>query len=369
MPNKRYSQFTALKALTKGSFAAMLKSPSALFFSIAFPLLFIIAFGVMSEGGFSLKMAFHKKADTLNPFALTLKNIPTIQMLDYDTEEKKLEDLKKGKIAAIVSIKKQDPTIYKVPYQIELQSSLAAGNDRLVAKQMIASIVDTLNRMYYPNNQTMASISEKKLIEGRPYKYLDFFLPGMLGFSLMSAGIFGTSFLFFTLRQNLVLKRFYATPVKRIHIIISEGLSRLFLQILSAAIIIGVGYLAFHFTLVHGWYTFFQMIALSVLGLILFLGMGFVISSLAKNDAMIPPLANMITMPQLLLSGVFLSTSNFPNWLQPICNFLPLTQLNNAMRAIAFEGKTLLQCWMPIGILCIWIILVYAIAVKVFRWD
>lgn len=365
---KSYSQLNALKALTKGSLLSMLKSPSAIFFSIAFPLIFIVAFGLMSDGGYSVSIAFDSKSDTLNPIYQTLNHIPIAKVVNYESEQKLNEEFRKGKLGAILNIQKN--TIGEAPmYNIEFKTSNAAGNDINVARQLVTSVIDTLNKSMFKENKTIATVIEPTPIEGRPYRYLDFFLPGMLGFSLLSAGIFGTAFVFFTLRQTLVLKRFFATPVKRINIILSEGFARLILQLMAAAIIIGVGHFAFGFTLVHGFATFIQMIALCALGLILFLGMGFIISSLAKNEAMIPPLANMITMPQLLLSGVFLSVSNFPAWLQPVCKVLPLTQLNNAMRSVAFEGKTLIECWQPIGILSIWSVAIYFIAIKVFRWE
>ena len=191
----------------------------------------------------------------------------------------------------------------------------------------------------------------------------------MLGFSMLSAGVFGTAFIFFNLKQKLVLKRFFATPVKRINIILAEGSSRLLMQMIAVAIIIIVGYYAFDFTLVKGFYTLLEMLVLCFFGLVIFLGMGFIISSIAKNESLIPPLANMITMPQLLLSGVFLSTSNFPDWLQPFCNALPLTQLNNALREIAFQGKSFVDLWEPILILSIWGVVVNVVAVKVYRWE
>ncbi len=322
----------------------------------------------MSNGGYKVDIVFDRNSDTLNYIYQSLKNVPVVNVLRFEDSTKQQEEFNKGKIAAILNIQllneKQAPY-----YTIDFKTCNAAGNDVNVARQILNSVLDTLNKSQFPNNQQIAVVSTPKAVEGREYKYLDFFLPGMLGFSMLSAGIFGTAFVFFTLRQTLVLKRFFATPVKRIHIIFSEGIARLLLQLMSSSIIILVGHFAFGFTLVEGILTFVQMLCLCCIGLVLFLGMGFVISSLARNEAMIPPLANMITMPQLLLSGVFLSTTNFPSWLQPICKALPLTQLNNAMRAVAFEGKSIFACWPQIGILAIWGVIVYAIAVKVFRWE
>lgn len=203
----------------------------------------------------------------------------------------------------------------------------------------------------------------------REYKTIDFILPGQLGFSLLSTGVFGVAFIFFGLRNTLVLKRYFATPIKRNHIIFGESLARVIFQMVTAVVIILVGYFAFGFTLVNGVSTFLEMLFLSFLGLVVFMGMGFIISGLAKSDSSIPPFANLITMPQFLLGGTFFAVENFPNWLQPVSKVLPLTHLNTAMRAVAFEGQSLWDMRTEIGILILWGIVVYAIAIRVFRWE
>lgn len=186
---------------------------------------------------------------------------------------------------------------------------------------------------------------------------------------MVLACVFGVAFLFFNLRQQLVLKRFYATPIRRAYIVLGEALSRVTFQMITSVIIIGVGHFAFKFTLVHGWITFLEIMLLSFYALILFMGFGFIVSGLAKNESTIPPFANLITLPQFLLAGTFFSIESFPSWLQPICKVLPLTHFNNAMRNIAFEGASLFSCWQELGILGVWIIVVYAIAVKTFKWE
>jgi ABC-2 type transport system permease protein len=111
------------------------------------------------------------------------------------------------------------------------------------------------------------------------------------------------------------------------------------------------------------------MLFLSFLGLLVFMGCGFIISGVAKTDSTIPPLANLITLPQFLLGGTFFSIDNFPGWLQPISKALPLTYLNTAMRKVAFEGLNLWDVKLEIGILFLWGIIVYAVAVKAFKWE
>jgi ABC-2 type transport system permease protein len=206
-------------------------------------------------------------------------------------------------------------------------------------------------------------------VPGRIYRTIDFILPGQMGFSLLSSGVFGVAFLFFNLRQQLVLKRFYATPIRRLYIILGEALSRVLFQLMTAVIIVGVGHFAFKFTLVHGWVTFASIMGLSFIALVLFMGFGFIVSGGAKSESTIPPLANIFTLPQFLLAGTFFSIDNFPAWMQPFCKILPLTHFNNAMRDIAFEGNSLLDSWGDISILFLWIAVVYAIAFKIFKWE
>ena len=111
------------------------------------------------------------------------------------------------------------------------------------------------------------------------------------------------------------------------------------------------------------------MLILSAIGLIIFMGFGFIISGIAKNESTVPPFSNIITLPQFLLSGTFFSTTAFPAWLQHISKVLPLTHLNNAMRKVAFEGAWLGDVTHQLFILGIWFIVVYAVAVKTFKWE
>ena len=150
---------------------------------------------------------------------------------------------------------------------------------------------------------------------------------------------------------------------------LGEAPSRVLFQLLTAIIIIGIGHFAFKFTLVQGWITFASIMLLSFIALLLFMGFGFIVSGVAKNESSIPPFANLITLPQFLLAGTFFSIDNFPSWMQPFCKILPLTHFNNAMRNISFEGASLMSTWPDISILLLWMVVVYAIAFKIFKWE
>lgn len=365
----KYNQVRAMLAITKASLRAIFRSPSAVIFSLAFPLIFILVFGFIGGNGkVSFKVSVDKTSDTLNHVYNAIKAIPGISVIKKtDTELK--EDLEKGRLTAIIKIvKTPNPTI---PYQVNIKTSESVNPQNLqVLQSILNSIISGVDKSLYPNAPTYAVINQEvQKIPGRTYRTIDFILPGQLGFSLLSAGVFGVAFLFFNLRQQLVLKRFFATPVKRSYIVLGEALSRVIFQITTAVIIIGIGYFAFHYTLVNGLLTFLEILALSFLALVVFMGFGFVVSSLAKNESSIPPFANLFTLPQFLLAGTFFSIDIFPSWLQPICRVLPLTHFNDAMRQIAFEGAHLADCGKQIGILSIWGVAIYALAIKVFKWE
>lgn len=369
MPTENYSQFRAMMAITKASLRAVFRSPSAVVFSIVFPLIFILVFGFIGGGGrVSINVAFDATSDTMNPIYPVIKGVSAIVIKEKE-EKLLIEDLEKGRLTAIINIQKTNSTV--TPYEIQLKTSEAVNPQNLqVLKSIIEALINNINKGLYPSAPTIATInSEVKKIPGRTYRTIDFILPGQLGFSLLSSGVFGVAFLFFNLRQQLVLKRFFATPISKTHIVLGEALSRVIFQLMTAVIILGVGHFAFKFTLVYGWITFIEILILSFLALVVFMGFGFVVSGIAKNESTIPPVANIITLPQFLLAGTFFSVEVFPKWLQPICNILPLTHFNNAMRNIAFEGAHLNSCGKEILMLFAWGIVAYAAAVKVFKWE
>jgi len=364
----QYNQFKAMMAVSRASFRAIFRSPSAVVFSLGFPLIFILVFGFIGGGGVSVSFGLKNLRDTSNYAIGALLKNPVVRLVQGDSTFLRRE-LEKGRIGAIISIDSVKSPAGYWQYHITPLTSDASGAEYPILRSMLAESIQRVEQFGQGAAFSPFSIDEKAPIPGREYTMIDFILPGMLGFSLLSAGIFGVAFLFFNLRQMLVLKRFFATPIDRKYIVLGEGLSRVSFQLLTAVVIILVGHFVFKFTLIHGFETFVEMMVLSFIGLVVFMGFGFIVSSVSKNESSIPPFANLVTMPQFLLGGTFFSTSAFPKWLQKFCEVLPLKQLNDAMRNVAFEGAHLSNCLKQIGILAIWGIVVYTIAIKVFKWE
>lgn len=362
----KYNQLRAMMAIAKASLTSIFRSPSAVIFSFLFPIIFILVFGFLSSSSPVIKVVFDPASSIDNPIYQKLIEKQTIKVLS-STKEKALDELSKGHITAILKIKEIEKNSFP-KYDIQITTSSAAADRIGLLQSLIQQTIAELNQQFIPDQIAYATFT-KETIPGRVYRTIDFILPGQLGFSLLSAGVFGVAFIFFNLRQTLVLKRFFATPIKRTYIVFGEGLGRIIFQMITAVVILLFGHFAFKFTLINGWVTFLELIALSLIGLVIFMGFGFVVSGVAKSESTIPPFANIVTLPQFLLAGTFFPIDNFPTWLQPLCNLLPLTHLNQAMRNVAFEGAHLTDCLPQLQILLIWGVIVYAIAVKVFKWE
>lgn len=363
---QQYSNVKATLAMSKASFRSILRSPSAVVFTLAFPLIFILVFGFIGGGGIKLDVGVAKDNNQQNPIYQALKKIPAIGLVETQSAEEMKKDLEKGRLDGIIDIHTNPG---KLPaYTVSVQytkASLANGN---ILKSLLNNVFYQIN-MHAPGAPKPVAELRETTVEGRVYKTIDFILPGQLGFSLLSTGVFGTAFVFISLRLTLVIKRFFATPVQRFSIVLGEALARITFALIGALFIILIGHFAFGFTLIHGFITVINMLVLATVGVIVFMGFGFTISGIAKNETSVPPIANIVTLPQFLLSGTFFSINAFPSWLQPISKALPLTYLNDAMRKVAFEGAGLTDVGHQLLILAIWGIGIYAVAIKTFKWE
>lgn len=368
--SKPYSQLKAVWAIIKASFKAIIGQPASVFFSLLFPIIFILIFGAFgSGGGTSFKISLEEGSDTSNMFYGAIKDHPAIRLRHYTSSEDQDADLTKGQLTAIVGIQKQDSSDENPQFRITVRSTSASVN----TLPMFLHELDYLKLRYEAEMSSpkieRIRVEPPVITEGKKYRQIDFILPGQVGFSILFATLFGIAFTFYTLREQLVLKRFYASPVRRINILIGIGVSRLSFQLLNVIVLILFGHYFLNFTLQNGFVTFLEMVLFSVIMLFLLMGVGLIFSSMVKSDASIPLLINLFGFPQMLLSGTFFSITVFPQWLQDICFFLPLTQFNDGMRKISFEGLHIWDCWEQIGILGIWIVVVYAILVRVIKWE
>jgi ABC-2 type transport system permease protein len=362
---KNYSQTRAMMAVTRASLTATFKSPQSIFFSLFFPIVLLMIFGSLGGNrGATVPVAFEKNADTANLVYPVLRGLPGLRIVD-NTKKDIEDELRKGRLTAILNITRNPAG---EGYVVRMRTSSASQREMPMLQSVLTRLIHEFDQRIYPDRKSYITTSQT-MVEGRKYSMIDFLLPGMIGFSLIGTAVFGVSFSFYSLRDTLVLKRMYSTPVKRGYIILGESISKVVFQLMTVVVLILFGYFVYDFFLAHGFITVINMLFLSFFALLVFMGFGFFISGISKNQNVIPVYANLFMFPQYFLSGTFFPKEALPGSLQSIISFLPLTALNDAMRNIAFEGASLGDCWQQLAILAAWGVVIYAITIKVFRWE
>lgn len=363
----QYNQWTAMWAITRATLRAIFKSPQAIFFSLFFPIVLIMVFGALAGGGGKavVDVAFDAKSDTTSELYFRIRSSALLD-INEGSEEELTDRLKKGRITAMIEVRESGKRPDGLPqFEVHLKTTSAAQREMSALKEILNGII---NEATLAAQSKVAYVSEE-VIPGRRYRMIDFYLPGMLGFSLIGSAVFGVAFVFYTLRETLVLKRMFATPVKKTFIVLGESLARVVFQLSTSIVLILFGTIFYHFTLAHGFVTFLELLVLSFLGIAVFMGFGFIISSIAKNQHVIPIYANLFMFPQYFLSGTFFPKGLLPESLQAIINYLPLTALNDAMRKVSFEGMHLLGVGKEITILVVWCLLGYSLLIRIFKWE
>jgi len=197
-------------------------------------------------------------------------------------------------------------------------------------------------------------------------RYIDFLIPGLLGMNLMNSGMWGIGFALVDMRQRKLLKRFVGTPMRRGDFLLAIMTSRLILMVIEIGLLLVFGVLFFHMRVLG---SIFAIALLGGLGSLTFGGVGLLTASRAQKIESISGLINLVMMPMWIFSGVFFSYERFPAVIHPLIRALPLTALNDALRASILEGTPLLQQWPRLLVLSVWGGISFVLALKWFRWT
>ena len=196
-------------------------------------------------------------------------------------------------------------------------------------------------------------------------RYIDFLIPGLLGMSLMSTSLWALASPLVAMRGGKLLKRLAATPMRRSHFFISFLTGRVVFALLEVAFFCAFARLLFGVPM-FGSYATFTLV--SLVGAMAFAALGLLVAIRSRSEESVGGLINLVSMPMLFLSGVFFSSDNFPDWLQPFIRALPLTVVNDSLRGIMLEGTGLAAMGLPLAMLAVWTVVPLVMALRWFRW-
>jgi ABC-type multidrug transport system permease subunit len=197
-------------------------------------------------------------------------------------------------------------------------------------------------------------------------RYIDFLIPGLLGMNLMNSGMWGVGFSLVEMRQRKLLKRFVGTPMRRSDFLLAIMSSRVILMIVEVGFLLGFGVMFFHMRLMG---SLWALGLIGGLGSLSFGGLGLLTASRAQKIESISGLINVVMMPMWIFSGVFFSYERFPAVAQPLIRALPLTALNDALRATINEGAVLTSQTERLLVLVLWGGISFVLALRWFRWT
>ena len=337
-----------LVQLTLARMREFYREPEAIFWVFGFQLVLAFALGIAfrNRGPGELKVAVLRTPGD-SAIAVALDRSPALVAAVLDSAEARAQ-LRTGRIALLVV--PGEPIVYRYD-STRTESRLA----RLEADEVLQRA---------RGRPDVASVRDERVVEPGS-RYIDFLIPGLLGMNLMGSGLWGVGFSVVQARTKKLLKRFMATPMRRSHYLTSFVLSRLLFLFLEIAALVGFGWLMFRVG-VRG--SLGSLALVTVLGALSFAGLGMLVASRARTIEAVSGLMNLVMLPMWILSGTFFSYARFPDAVQPFVKALPLTALNDALRAVMIDGTGLLRLGAPLAIVAGWGAVSFVVALKIFRW-
>jgi ABC-2 type transport system permease protein len=349
-----------------------LRDKVALFFTFLFPIMFLLIFGSLNRGSgdvhFNIALINHSHTTIANQFVQQVKTNKAFKIHQGVTSvEVGKEQMGRGELDSVIEL----PSDFGEPGPANLPGGrlvvyYQASNPETghTLSGVMQQILDRTNRQLI--QQVVPFSVQQKSTSTLHLTRFDYVFAGMLGFTVISLGIFGMANGFPVEKRAGRLRRMRATPLRASQLILATALEYLLIGLASSAAMFVVAMLVFH---LHMRGDYLSLVGFTILGTLLMFGFGLAIGGWAKNENQAAPLANLVTFPMMFLSGVFFPRFLMPEWLANITAYLPLTPVIDGLRMIVTEGKTLLQLGPELLVMAIWTFVIYALAIRIFRWE
>jgi ABC-2 type transport system permease protein len=344
-----YEVHGPLTELTRARIRELIREPEAVFWVFVFPIVLAAILG----------LAFRSRPPEALPVAVVAGAHADARMAALSegsdlapsvlSEEDARLALARGRVVLVVS-GNDTPSYAYDPTQPESRAAWLAVD---AALQRAAGRTDAFT-------PSRAEVTEAGA------RYVDFLVPGLLGMNLMGTGMWGIGFSLVVARNGNLLKRLVAAPVRRSHVLGAQLTSRLIFLVPEAGALLLFAYFALGVPL-RG--SVLLLIGVSVLGALAFSGLGLLTAARPRTIEGVSGVMNLVMVPMWIFSGIFFSTERFPSGMQPFVQSLPLTALNDALRAVMLEGSGLLQLLPELALLTAWGSVSFVLALKWFRWQ
>jgi ABC-2 type transport system permease protein len=360
----------ALLLLTVANIKSFTRDRSALFWTLAFPLIFVVLFGSIFSGGQGRRDIGWADLDA-SPASTQLRAIfaaaPNVALTDGSETDLRAK-MRTGGLSAIVVVPKgyadavaaarsADATKLVV-YTDPTQQAQAAG-----VLQLVQGVLAGVNQSI--SGQPPVVSFEAHTIQTQNLSFISYLVPSILGMALMQLGVF-SSIRLVADREKLILKRLNATPLRRWQLVGSNVLMRLVIAVVQTVIIVTVGVRLYGVQLSGN---LLLLGALVVLGSLAFIALGYVIASFAPTEDAANGMTSVVQFPLMFLSGTFFPIDAMPDYLKTVARVMPLTYLSDALRQVMVDGTPFAPLWVCFAALAGFLAVCLAISARFFRWQ
>jgi len=353
-PPRRNGRWSGYSHLLMARMLELKREPEVVFWVFVFPLLLALGLGIAfrNKPGNAATVVIVEGAGSQEARSLLARSPQhdqfKVQVLDQEEAHK---GFRLGKFDLVIEPGNDGAVVYR--YDPARPESVLAKAEIDDALQTAAGRKDTV-----PSTAVASSEPGSR--------YIDFLIPGLLGMNLMNSGMWGIGFALVDMRQRKLLKRFVGTPMRRGDFLLALASSRLILMIIEVGLLLLFGALFFHMPVLG---SIGSIALIAALGSLTFGGVGLLTASRAQKIESVSGLINLVMMPMWIFSGVFFSYERFPAIIHPLIKALPLTALNDALRASILEGTPILHQWPRLLIMVLWGGISFVLALKWFRWT
>lgn len=384
--------------LTKSAIKMFVRNKQSLFFTLFMPVIIMSIFGVV---GFDRTPKINVGIVTGNPSAETQQFVDQLKQVSvFNITTGSLDVLKsslqKGEESVVIEIpdklipsaadiiaatpkpaattakdKAIAPAAPVVPAKPNLPVQNVTVWQNVGQAQQASTAITILNQIL---DQTTLAINQAQnlfsiqtqSVNAQNIKYIDFLLPGIIAMAVMQMSVFSVAFVFADYKEKGILKRLIATPMRPMQFVTANVITRLIVALVQTAILMGLGLILFKAHVVG---SIFLVFLISFLGGIMFLGLGFTISGIAKTVESVPAIANLIVFPMLFLSGIFFPTDAMPHWLHTVVQYLPLTYFATAMRDVMANGFGFMDIWKNLAWMAGWAVVLVTLSNFTFGFE
>ena len=335
-----------LLELTRSRMLGFLREPEAVFWALLFPVLLTTGLGIAFR---ARPVDLVNVGATDQTVAASLRQQPALAVTTFSPDEGR-EALRRGKVALLAARGPNGSVVFEFDEtNPDARAARALADD---AVQRAAGRTDPV-------------AVQDRLLREAGSRYVDFLVPGLVGLGIMSNALWGLGFSIVDARRRHLTKRLLATPMPRRDYLLSYLFWRMLILWAEVGVPVGFGVVAFGVP-VRG--SLVDLVLLCVLSSLSCSALGLLLASRARTIEGISGLVNLVQVPMWILSGVFFSARRFPAVVQPFISALPLTAIVDALRAHMLQGASLVQVAPQLGVLGAWLVVSFALALKLFRW-